>query len=270
MLESVLKVQQGSLFVRHNAIMPDRKTLFFIHGLGESGLCFKEVFENDKFNQFNIVVLDLIGYGKSSKSDDYSFDTHINRFWEIIDYFKLNNITVVGHSLGGVLGTILCDSDKNKVIKQFVNIEGNLTQFELFISSQAVKAKEQGNFEYWLEETFMDTLVYKKWGNKFPSCRRYYASLNFCDPNAFLANAEELCYRNTALKEGTHQSEIGKMYANLSVPRMYCYGTESANINTIEFLKQMKLEYMVFDKAFHWLMIDKKEEFYGFLYEFVK
>ncbi len=257
-------------YIRHNEILSDRMTLLFIHGLGESGQCFQEVFVDRRFDTCNIIVLDLIGYGKSSEAadGDYGFEAHIVKLWKIIAYFKIHDLIVIGHSMGGDIATLLCDSDKNKKIVKFVNIEGGLTQYDLFISQEAVKAEETGNFTHWFHDEFMMAKVLGSWGQKYPSCRRYYSSLRYCRPEAFLANARELCKRSTALP-GQYMSKTGRKYCSLSIPKIFCYGTESISSGTIDFLKENSLEYKAFDDAFHWLMIDKPKEFYSFLYEFV-
>jgi hypothetical protein len=114
----------------------------------------------------------------------------------------------------------------------------------------------------------MKSKVIADLGQKYPSCRRYHSSLRCCCTEAFLANARELCQRNTALP-GKYRSETGQIYCSLSIPKVFCYGTESVSSNTIDFLKENNLEYQGFDDAIHWLMIDKANEFYSFLYEFV-
>lgn len=270
-MNSLLSIHGNQIFIRKNKCYPERKTLFFIHGLGESSLCFKEVFESNGFDEFNIVIPDMIGYGKSSSSHsgDYSFKTQTQSLWEIMGRLELKKITLIGHSLGGAVGTLMCNEDRSACIEKFVNIEGNLTQHELFISGQAVQAEERGEFHTWFHETFLNSLVYKEWGTKYHSCKRYFASLNFCDKDAFLKNAQELCSLSRKFA-GQYQSEIGRIYSSLSIPKMYCYGTESANPHTIQFLKENNLDHHIFENAFHWLMIDQKEEFYDFLYHFVE
>jgi pimeloyl-ACP methyl ester carboxylesterase len=264
--------KEGSDFshIRHNEISPGRMTLLFLHGLGDCGLCFQEVFEDRRFDKFNIIVPDLIGYGKSSESADggYGFEVHIEKLWKIIADLKLHDFIVIGHSMGGDIATLLCASDKKNKIVKFVNIEGNITQFDLFISQEAVKAAEADNFTHWFYDEFMKSKIFEDWGQKYPSCKRYHSSLRNCRTEAFLANARELFNRNTKLP-GKYKSETGRIYCSLSIPKVFCYGTESVSSSTIDFLKENNLEYQAFDDAFHWLMIDKTKEFYSFLYEFV-
>jgi len=270
MMESFIKVDDDLIFLRHNLVKSNRTTLLFVHGLGESGLCFQEVFEDKRFNSFNILVPDMVGYGRSSASakGDYTFDAQIKRLRNIVQQYPIGELIVIGHSLGGDLTTLFCASDSEHIIKKYINIEGTITQFDIFISNQAVETAERGEFEHWFKETFMNSQVYDDWGSRSPACRRYYASLCFCRPEAFLANAQELYKRNTSLGL-IYQSEIGQVYCSLSIPKVYCYGTESLSPKTSRFLQEMGLESQAFDGAAHWVMIDRKDEFYSFLYDFI-
>lgn len=270
MKETYIRIENDYLFCRSNEISANRETLLFVHGLGESGLCFQEVFEDKKFQNYNILVPDMIGYGRSSKSEtgDYSFGSHIARLSKLAELYEMNQIILIGHSMGGDITTLFCREDRKGIIKKYVNIEGDITQFDIFISNHAVKAYEENRFHEWFYNEFANSEIYKCLAEKYQSCRRYYASLYFSRPEAFLSNAQELVKRNTSL-QGEYKSEIGNIYRGLSVPRIYCYGTESIPIGTVNFLKSNNLEFKAFNEAFHWLMIDKAEEFYDFLYSFV-
>ena len=229
MNETVLKEGNEFNYIRHNEISSGRMTLLFLHGLGDCGLCFQEVFEDRRFDKCNIIIPDLIGYGKSSESTngDYGFETHVEKLWKIIADLKIHDLIVIGHSMGGDIATLLCASDKKNKIVKFVNIERGITQFDLFISQEAVKAAEDGNFTHWFNDEFMTAKVCEDWGRKYPSCKRYHSSLRDCRPEAFLANARELFNTNTALP-GKDRSETGRIYCSLSIPKVFCYGTENS------------------------------------------
>ena len=276
MFESYIKLANEYIFLRHNSISPNRKTLLFVHGLGESGLCFQEVFEfeDEKFNNFNLLVPDMVGYGRSSVATDYNFNIQVNRLWKMIEQIEIkekveiNELIVIGHSLGGDLTTLFCDSDQENIVKKYINIEGDITQFDLFISSKAVNAYNRGGFpefKQWLRD-----FSNKIWENENDeSMKRYFASFCFCRAEAFLANSQELVKRNTIFSTEKFQSEIGKIYASLTLPKIFCYGTKSLSPKTLDFLNTMNLESKAFKDAGHSVMIDKKNEFYSFLYDFV-
>ncbi|HLP59091.1 MAG TPA: alpha/beta hydrolase [Candidatus Deferrimicrobium sp.] len=273
MIESIIQLGEDSVFLRHNCIKPKCKTLLFVHGLGESGACFREVFQDRRFYEFNLMVPDLVGYGESSRSHSggCNFDSHVKRLWQLLEKYETHDLIVIGHSMGGDITTLMCASDSRGIIKKYINIEGDVTQFDLFISSEAVKAGEKGNFPAWFREDFMIATVRDNWGKQFESCRRYYESLKQCYPGAFLANARELVKRNNNnAMPGEYKSETGQVYAGLSLPRVYCYGARSISEGTLRFLKENRLEVVSFEDSGHWVMIDKAGEFYSFLHDYVK
>jgi len=270
MNESYLKINDLYLYYRCNDIKPNRKSLLFVHGLGDSGLSFEDVYKDKRFENYNLVVPDHIGYGRSSSAsdkNDYSYQSHVNRLWKLIEELKLNNIILVGHSMGGDLTTLLCQSDKMGLIKKYVNIEGDITQFDLTISKAAVQANKSGRFERWFESGLKYNVVFKSLGH-LRSGRIYYASLSFCRPEALLENAIELVNRNNALS-GKFKSEIGKIYGELAIPRVFCYGTDSLSKESIEFLNQNNLESKAFEGIGHCPMADCSEDFYSFLYDYI-
>jgi len=268
--ESYLCIGGDYVFVRHSEIRPGLPTVLFVHGLGDSGLAFREAFDDRRFDRVNVIVPDLIGYGRSSASrtGDYSFSFQTEMLWKVIDAFRAGDLTVVGHSMGGDITTLLCASDEKGLIKKYVNVEGDVTELDLFLSGRVVKAADEGDFEEWFDEEFLNTLVYERWGKKLRSVRRYYASLQFCRPEAFLANSRELVRRNTT-SSGRFKSEMGMMYYSLAIPKVFCYGTRSLPKGVIEFLKENNLPSRVFEDAAHMLMIERPDEFYAFLYDFI-
>ncbi len=271
MKESYLKIGDEYLYYRHNDIKPNRKSLLFVHGLGDSGLSFEDAFNDKRFDDYNLIVPDFIGYGRSSGAADnkrYSYDLHVKRLWTLIKKLKLENLIVVGHSMGGDLTTLLCQSDKTGVIKKYVNIEGDITQFDLTISKAAVNANKRGLFDKWFESGLKKKVVFDSLGH-LRSGRIYFASLSFCRPEALLENAIELVERNNNM-DGKFKSEIGKIYSELSIPSVFCYGTESLSKESIEFLKLNNLETKAFDGIGHCPMTDCSEEFYSFLYKFIQ
>jgi pimeloyl-ACP methyl ester carboxylesterase len=266
--ESYLKINGEYLFYRHNEIDINRPSLLFVHGLGDSSLSFEDAFKHPGLSSnYNIIVPDLIGYGRSSGAADlehYRFDAHIQRLWALVKHLKLKQIILIGHSMGGDITTLMCESDSKSLIKKYISIEGDVTQHELFVSGKAVEADRQGNFKEWFYDDFMYKTIFKTYGRS-RSSRLYFASLNFCRLDAFLENASELVERNTKL-DGRFKSEIGEIYCSLHVPRIFCYGTLSCSKETLEFLAKNKMEVKAFEGAGHSPMIDKSDEFYDFLH----
>lgn len=270
MHETYLKLNDDWVYIRHNQVKGDRKTVLLVHGLGDCSMAFREAFSSPLSRRLNILAPDLIGYGRSSASatGEYGFQFQIETLWKIIERFGVDEVAIVGHSMGGDIATLMCDSDRRGILRAYVNVEGDITEHDLFISGRVVKAAEQGGFDKWFEEDFLDKVVFEKWGKQLKSSRRYYASLQFCRPEAFLANAREIVTRNTALT-GKMRSEIGKTYCSLALPKVFCYGDRSLPAAVVEFLKENGLAVRVFRDCVHHIMIEQPDEFYTFLGEFL-
>ena len=269
--ERILQIEDGWLFVRHTELKRSGSVLLFVHGLGESGLCFREAFESRDMEEYSLVVPDMMGYGRSSGNagGDFSMESQIRRLWRLVDLLHLGSFYVVGHSLGGDIGTFMASSDTRHRIKGLVNIEGDLTPHDIFFSNRVVSAAEAGRFTEWFEKDFKEEIVLKGWGSQWPSCRRYYASLQFARPEAFLANAKEI-YQKTQALPGRRECLTGSTYAALKMPKVFCWGSESLARGTQEFLESVSLHHRKFEPAFHWPMIDQAESFYAFLFEFIQ
>lgn len=79
-----------------------RRTLIFVHGLGSYAPAWKKNI-SELSKKYHCVALDLPGYGKSAKSNDW--DYNMSFFAETIRDFVLKQnygkVVLVGHSMGG-------------------------------------------------------------------------------------------------------------------------------------------------------------------------
>jgi pimeloyl-ACP methyl ester carboxylesterase len=85
------------------------QTLIFVHGLSSNLEAWNKNIDTLKKN-FKCIAIDLPGYGKSSKNKiAYSLSDYAGFINEFIIEKKLNNVVLVGHSMGGqiVLHTAL-------------------------------------------------------------------------------------------------------------------------------------------------------------------
>ncbi len=252
---------------RHNEWVTSRASLLFIHGLGDSGLSFIEAFNQTSLTNYNILVPDLIGFGQSvdNDTDDYSFAAQLDRLVALLDATGIQRVHVIGHSMGGDLGTLFCEAYPARALS-LVNVEGNLTPDDRFITSLAMKAQQEGRFEQWLLEDLTGGIVVN-WALQWPSCIRYIASLQMCDPAAFLASAEQLYELDSPDGDG-QAGIIGRKYQRLTLPKVYCLGSGRSSCSQA-FLDNHDLRYQSFPDAFHWVMLDMPTAFYQFLADFV-
>lgn len=87
-------------------------TLLLIHGFGASTYSFNEVSEMFSKN-YRVIALDLPGFGLTERVsnstcnvDPYSREGQVEIVKSFIDTLKLENVYLIGHSMGGTVATI--------------------------------------------------------------------------------------------------------------------------------------------------------------------
>ncbi len=82
-----------------------KRTIVFIHGWKSSLSIWKHIFNSELSNEFQLVALDLPGFGDSGKP--YYFDYTIESYADILESFirqlGIEPYAIVGHSLGGLI-----------------------------------------------------------------------------------------------------------------------------------------------------------------------
>jgi len=271
MKESYIRYNHAYCYMRHTPLRSHRKTLLFLHGIGDSSLSYEQYLQ--VFDNVNILIPDFLGYGKSSKYDDYHFKVQIAALIEQINSLEqaykvtLDDIILIPHSMAAIHAVLLCHSMIKEKIKGIINIEGSITQYGSFISEEASRAYQQETFDAWFDK-FREITIFNKLLHQFPICRSYYASLKFCQAKAFLENALEIrqfCLAGT----GEYTNIAGLNYAELDLPKIYCYGDKSLCQESIEFLNKKRLKTKTFHTANHFLMLECFDEFVDFVTNWV-
>ena len=128
--ERYFSYQNINLFYRYRKGSKD--TILFLHGLGDNSDSFEYVVDNNFFNDYGILLADLIGFGKSDKPSGFNYELNLQAemLLDLINHMNINDIILIGHSFGGTLGILLSETLKNK-IKSFFNCEGVLTERDL-------------------------------------------------------------------------------------------------------------------------------------------
>lgn len=262
--DTMVSVPGGKMYCRHSKIDLHLPSILFLHGIGDSGLAFIEAFHHTILGNYNILVPDLLGFGTSTDAadDDYSFIHQIERILHFIDHFKISPPFLVGHSMGGDIGVLMCEQHPDQV-PFFVNVEGDLTIGDRFITSALIQADKAGRFEHWFHNDLCRDIVIK-WSYTRPSCIRYLASLGMCRLPAFLQSAYEIYQLNETLPDKT-ESLIGYKYREISVPKVYCWGTDSLSAESQRYLRSFHIDNRRFSDAHHWVMLDKTKDFYDCL-----
>ncbi len=226
-------------------------TILYIHGLGESGLCFEQLMADERLAHWRHLAVDLEGYGKSAwAAEPLSLDQHAETLGRLIEQPDL--LVVLGHSMGGVIGTRLCQR-LGAGVSGFINVEGNISLPDCGYSGRAVKF----SLDEWLAGGFGRVLdaIYAHEGESTEVRRAYGASILMCDPRTYHRNSQQLVEVSSA--------ETGaRSLADLEAKVIYIHGSPRGTCErSLELLDQAGIDKIRIDGAGHWPFLDQHDVF---------
>jgi pimeloyl-ACP methyl ester carboxylesterase len=132
-------------------------TLFFIHGFLGSSYDWIEMIRYYDDN-YHVIAIDLPGFGASEKSIEYNYarENQANTVIELIKSLQLNEVTLVGHSMGGMI-SLMSAYKEPELIKELVLIGsagletgGSPSALPLFVYDYIVN-------NYYIQRTLFNT-----------------------------------------------------------------------------------------------------------------
>lgn len=234
-------------------------TVLYIHGLGESGLCFESLMTDPRLQGWNHLVPDLPGYGKTPWCDEpLGLDDFASRLAELLPKLKDGKVVVIGHSMGGVIGTLLAErlAGTAAELDGFVNVEGNISMGDCGFSAKATGQ----SLDVWLD-TGYDHLLEQIQMMDEPAAinRAYGASAMLADPRAFHRNSRELVQFSVA-------EELASRMAALPGAQLFAYGMPRGSASrSVELLAQHGVPAHGIDGTGHWFYLERQGTFVDLL-----
>jgi pimeloyl-ACP methyl ester carboxylesterase len=221
--------------------------IVYVHGLGEAGLCFAGLVREPALAGFTHVIPDLPGYGRSAWPERAaSLD-------EVADLLAAwlgdlgAPVTLVGHSMGGVLGILVAERAPARV-RALVNLDGNNSRGDCTFSGKAavVSLAEMldGGFDRQREEVYAG-------GATAPELRGYYAALRFADPATYHRHSCDL----VALSD---TEQLAMRLAELAVPAVFVAGVPGGICERSRgLLTAAGARWIAVEPAGHWVYADQ-------------
>jgi pimeloyl-ACP methyl ester carboxylesterase len=247
-------VESGLFVRRYGAGTAPDGVIVYIHGLGESGLCFRGLADHKRLRRWAHVVPDLQGYGRSAwGADPASLAEQARMLAGWIGAHLKRRFVLLGHSMGGVLGAMLCELPEVQArIKAFVNVEGNVSADDCHYSGK-VASLSLDRFEAQGWPDLLDE-VYRGGVDDDP-LRGYYAGLRLCDPRAFRLNSKEL----VGLSDS---GALARRYGGLPQPQIYIYGApRGTGAESRSQLEGAGVRCLGISGAGHWPFADQPSSF---------
>jgi pimeloyl-ACP methyl ester carboxylesterase len=223
--------------------------VWFVHGLGGWSATWQRALDHPAMDDWDIYVPDLPGFGRTPPSGDRSLASYAALLGGLISKVTGDApVALVGHSLGGTVGTLLADARPAWLVG-LVNVEGNLIAANAPVSKAVTEASD---FDAWFE-SFADNL-YRHGVDGYPPLRHVHAGLLLCDRTTFHALALDQ-YRLAV------DDPPGECFARLPVPHVYYRGTDFPP-EAVEFLAERGVPCEVFTGSGHFPMLDAHDDFY--------
>jgi pimeloyl-ACP methyl ester carboxylesterase len=236
------------------------RTITYVHGLGESGLCFEKLISDPRLAAWTHLVPDLPGYGKSDwPPRPMPLHEQAAMLASIIAARHMAPAVVLGHSMGGVIGTMLCEQHP-ELVRGFINLEGNISLADCAFSGKAA-AYRADEFAAAGHAAMLDE-IYRAGVSDLPQ-RTYFASIQMCDARSFHLNSAELVMLSGSEKLA------GRLGA-LEPPCVYIAGSpRGTGTRSCELLTEAGVPLQAVQNAGHWPFIDQQQDFVGRILEFL-
>jgi pimeloyl-ACP methyl ester carboxylesterase len=229
---------------------------------------------------WHVICPDLRGHGDSawSPDGDYTLHAYVYDFAQLVHSLGYDQVSIVGHSLGGVVSTFYTATFPEKV-KQFVSVEGIGPTSQWFERRAETPLTEQ--MRNWIADK---RSAAGRTPRRYPTLRAAYARMK--EENAFLTDdqARHLTihgasrnedgtwswkfdnYVNVVTPANPGEAEFRKMWSAIACPVLLIFGTESFLTDPS---KDGRLEYFrdarqkMYENAGHWLHHDQFDRFMG-------
>lgn len=241
-LSTISRIQDGPLLV-------------LLHGIQGRKELFTDLISEPGLAHFSIVAPDFLGFGESDRSETFSYTItdHAAAIEELVVGLGYHEVTVVGHSLGGMVGTKLLES-KVITLKGLISLEGNLTLADCGASKDVANLSAiQCASEY------LPNLIEKLENSTEPSSKFRSISLRAVDSNAFYHTAVNIV-------ETSRSESLLKLFTSTIIPRLLLVG-EKSTFGTRPSGRNLSLKFI--PNAAHFMLHDNYNATAGEIYKFL-
>src|SRR5438045_1306243 len=126
-LHKTMHLNEETFTISYNNFLFDVSTLhkqqspeyiLFLHGIQSNKELFLPLLQQNFLENYSLLALDDIGFGNSSKPEDFSYDVEDQAkiIALLVEQLEIKKLHIIGHSLGGVIGTLLSKLLEEKII----------------------------------------------------------------------------------------------------------------------------------------------------------
>lgn len=248
------------LYIREHDAPDPAGTVIYVHGLGESGLCFESLLDHPRLERWRHLAADMPGYGKCPWAPrPLSLEEHADHLARWMEWAVDAPAILLGHSMGGVVATLLAERHPRSV-RAFLNVEGNLSLADCTFSSRAA-AQAAATFAATGMDRLLDDLYQD--GRKDLAVRTYFPSVRLCDPRAYHRNSVELV-------QLSRTERLAQRLAGLDLPTLYLSGVpRGTGEHSRRLLAEAGVPWRGIEGCGHWPFLDQRDDFVDAMVDFL-
>jgi len=229
--------------------------LVFLHGLGTDGRCFHGALDTPELRGRALLIPDLPGFGDSRLPEDFpcTMDAYAECVINLCRKYKLKDIAICAHSMGGAVGIIMAEKWPGRVT-HFANAVGNLIPEDCFFSRPYIEmgweAFESHGFQQF-KDRFKSQTPHP---NRPPST--YYQSLQKTSARAMHMSGSDLVRLSD-------EGNLLERFLALPCKKLYLADEDNAihpRLNTV--LEKNSVPITIIPNSGHGLMEDNPVDFY--------
>lgn len=227
------------------------EVILFLHGLGCSSDSFSNLFDKDYFQDKSLLLIDLPGFGESSKPELFTYSMEdtaavVETLISILPFFKIH---IAAHSMGGAVALLFSNKFYEKVIS-FSNIEGNLIKEDCGLMSSGIVSVP---FEDYSSVVFPAQVKEFEGHNQF----------------RFNSTTAKAVYKSaSSLVNWSCSGKLLEKFVLLKNRKCYFYGEENSSMPVLREIEGIT-SFMIHG-AGHAMMTENPEEFYSKLKLFIQ
>lgn len=236
--------------VRRSGAGPE---LVWIHGLGEWSVSFEPVVAHAKLAGYRHTLVDLPGYGRSPWPPEDEPADDLARLADRLAAWLGERggakPVVIGHSMGGVLATLLGERD---VARAVIDIDGNLSPGDCNFSARAAAYA----YDDFVAHGFaaMRAQVYADGVSQLPQ-RSYHGAMCVASPRNYHHHAGQLVKLSAP-------EDLAPRLARLRVPSLFIAGVpDGVCARSRALLTQHGARWVGVEPAGHWVYLDQLDGF---------
>ena len=196
----------------------------------------------------------MVGFGDSEKKNSFSYDLfhQVQIVESLMDYLKIKKVIIVGHSLGGMIGTQLLEN-RNLDISAFINIEGNLS---LDDCGESINVASMNFLDFLPYYSSLKSRLLNS--NTFAETFRGGA-LNLIPPEVFFKTSQSIV-------NWSRNNKLNEIFENSRIPRLLIRGDKS---NYKSNPKNTKIAHVSIEGGTHFMILEKPSQTYDAIFDYL-